>query len=128
MMTGSPMHVFICWSGRRSRRLAEAVANGWLPAMFGAHVTSFVSFANIEAGEGWYDRVVAELGKADAAILCLTPENLRSPWLHFESGMVSRLGKGIVFTFFLGANAGQIEDPLKQIQVTLTTESDARKL
>jgi hypothetical protein len=122
------MHVFICWSGRRSRRLAQAVATGWLPAMFGDHATSFVSFANIEAGEGWYDRVLAELGNADAAILCLTPENLRSPWLHFESGMASRLGKGVVFTFFLGADAGQIQDPLKQIQVTLTTESDAHKL
>src|SRR5436190_13243492 len=109
------MHVFICWSGRRSRRLASAVATDWLPKLFGASVTSFVSFANIEKGEGWYDRVVAELDRADAAILCLTPENLRSPWLHFESGMVSRLSKGKVFTFFLGADASQIEDPLKQI-------------
>ena len=85
------MHVFICWSGRRSRRVAEAIAGQWLPEIFGTKVTSFVSFADIEKGEGWFDRLVAELGKADAAVLCLTPENLASPWMHFESGMVSRL-------------------------------------
>ena len=77
--------------------------------MFGDNVTSFVSYANIEAGERWFDRLVIELGKADAAIICLTPENLRSPWLHFESGMVFRLGKGILFTFFLGTDAGTIQ-------------------
>ena len=73
------MHVFICWSGRRSRRLAEAVAGTWLPTMVGNGVSSFVSFANIEKGEDWYDRVAAELSKADAAVLCLTPENLCAP-------------------------------------------------
>jgi hypothetical protein len=122
------MHVFICWSGRRSRRLANALAADWLPKVFGTSVTSFVSFANIEKGEGWYDRVVVELERADAAILCLTPENLRSPWLHFESGMMSRLSRGKVFTLFLGADASRIEDPLKQIQVTLTTEADVKQL
>jgi hypothetical protein len=96
--------------------------------MFGDNVTSFVSYANIEASERWFDRLVIELGKADAAIICLTPENLRSPWLHFESGMVSRLGKGILFTFFLGTDAGTIQDPLKQIQVMLSTESDTKRL
>jgi hypothetical protein len=95
--------------------------------MFGDNVTSFVSYANIEAGERWFDRLVIELGKADAAIICLTPENLRSPWLHFESGMVSRL-KGILFTYFLGTDAGTIQDPLKQIQVMLSTESDTKRL
>ena len=122
------MHVFICWSGRRSRRIAEALASRWLPRIFGVKVTSFVSYANIEAGERWFDRLVVELGKADAGIICLTPENLRSPWLHFESGMVSRLGKGTLFTFFLGTDAGTIQDPLKQIQVMLSTESDTKRL
>ena len=96
--------------------------------MFGDNVTSFVSYANIEAGERWFDRLVIELGKAEAAIICLTPENLRSPWLHFESGMVSRLGKGILFTYFLGTDAGAIQDPLKQIQVMLSMESDTKRL
>jgi len=122
------VHVFICWSGRRSRRVAKAIAGQWLPEMFQTKVTSFASFTDIEKGEGWFDRLVAELGKADAAVLCLTPENLASPWMHFESGMVSRLGKGIVFTFFLGSDAGKIQDPLKQIQVTVSTEPDTKRL
>jgi hypothetical protein len=122
------MHVFICWSGRRSRRIAEAFDGHWLREVLGAGVTSFVSFEDIEKGEGWFDRLLTELGKADAALLCLTPENLASPWMHFEAGMVSRLGRGRVFTWFLGTEAGRIQDPLKQIQVTVSTEADTARL
>ena len=122
------MHVFICWSGRRSRRIAEAFASHWLTGVLGDRVTSFVSFADIEKGEGWFERLLMELGRSDAALLCLTPENLASPWMHFESGMVSRMGKGRVFTYFLGTDAGKVQDPLKQIQVTVCTESDTTKL
>jgi hypothetical protein len=122
------MHVFICWSGRRSRRIAEAFSSQWLPAVLGDTVTSFVSFADIEKGEGWFDRLLTELSKADAALLCLTPENIASPWMHFESGMVARMGRGTVFTYFLGTDAGKIQDPLKQIQVTVSTEIDTNRL
>ena len=108
--------------------MAEAFDGEWLPAVLGRQVTSFLSFADIEKGEGWFDRLLNELGKADAALLCLTPENVDSPWMHFESGMVSRMGRGKVFTYFLGTDASQIKDPLKQIQVTLSTESDTEKL
>ena len=122
------MHVFICWSGRRSRRIAEAFATQWLPANLGDRVSSFVSFSDIEKGEGWFERVLAELVKADAALLCLTPENLSSPWMHFESGMVARMGNGRVFTYFLGADARTVQDPLKQIQVTVATKLDTERL
>jgi hypothetical protein len=108
--------------------VAEAFASEWLPSVLGDTVTSFVSFADIEKGEGWFERLLTELGRSDAALLCLTPENLTSPWMHFESGMVSRMGKGRVFTYFLGTDAAKVQDPLKQIQVTVSTESDTRKL
>jgi hypothetical protein len=100
------MHVFICWSGRRSRRLAEAFASQWLAGVLGDRVTSFLSFADIEKGEGWFERLLAELGKADAALLCLTPENLASPWMHFESGMVSRMGRGVLPHWELSRDCG----------------------
>jgi hypothetical protein len=37
-----------------------------LPAVLGKQVTSFLSFADIEKGEGWFDILLNELGKADA--------------------------------------------------------------
>ena len=87
------MHLFICWSGRRSRRMAEAFDSQWLPKVFGGRITSFVSFADIEKGEGWFERLLTELGKADAALVCLTPENLASPWMHFEAAWRRAWGK-----------------------------------
>ena len=122
------MHVFICWSGRRSRRIAEAFDGQWLAGVLGDRVTSFLSFEDIRKGEGWFERLLKELEKADAALLCLTPENLGSAWMHFEAGMVSRMGRGRVFTYFLGADPGRVQDPLKQIQVTLATEADTARL
>jgi hypothetical protein len=108
--------------------MAEAFDSQWLPRVFGGRITSFVSFADIEKGEGWFERLLTELGNADAALVCLTPENLASPWMHFESGMVSRMGKGRVFTYFLGTEARTVRDPLKQIQLTVATELDTKGL
>jgi hypothetical protein len=109
------MHVFICWSGPRSHQVAQAIQETWLPVILGDKVTSFLSSANIRPGEGWFDRLLEELGRTEVAIVCLTPENLASPWMHFEAGMVSRMGRGRVFTYFLGTEAGGVRDPLAQI-------------
>jgi hypothetical protein len=120
------MHVFICWSGRRSERLARAMNDQWLPQLLGDRVSSFVSFADIERGERWFDRLLVELREADAAIVCLTPENLDSRWMHFEAGMV--YGRAAVFPVFLGEATGQIADPLEAVQATASTRAAMAQL
>ena len=120
------MHVFICWSGQRSGRLARALHEQWLPALLGDRVSSFVSFSDIERGERWFDRLLVELRKADAAIVCLTPENLDSRWMHFEAGMV--YGHAHVFPYFLGEQTGQVQDPLNGVQATATTMAATAQL
>jgi hypothetical protein len=116
-----PMHVFICWSGQRSGRLARALHEQWLPTLLDDLVSSFVSSSDIERGERWFDRLLDELRKAEAAIVCLTPENLDSRWMHFEAGMV--YGHAHVFPYFLGEETGQIQDPLSGVQATATSAS-----
>ena len=120
------MHVFICWSGPRSGRLARALHEQWLPTLLGDRVSSFVSFSDIERGERWFDRLLDELRKAEAAIVCLTPENLDSRWMHFEAGMV--YGRAHVFPYFLGEETGQIEDPLNGVQATAATRTATAQL
>jgi hypothetical protein len=89
-------------------------------------VGCFVS-SDIEKGEGWFDRLLRELRHCHAALLCVTPENLSSTWMHFEAGMVLRMAKARVFTYYLGRKAG-VDDPFRQLQVTVCTRDDTRKL
>src|SRR5262245_40128915 len=85
------MSVFICWSGTQSKKLAEAVK-----ALLEATVPSlkrekavFIS-GNIDKGVNWFDSIITNLKGSKAGIVCLTPENLSSPWLHFEAGALAR--------------------------------------
>jgi hypothetical protein len=78
------MSVFICWSGERSFAVAKAVqelleANG---------VPVFLS-DEIEKGTAWFASILDRLRRAKAGIVCLTPENLQSPWMHFEAGALA---------------------------------------
>jgi ribosome-binding protein aMBF1 (putative translation factor) len=61
-------------------------------------------------------------------ILCLTPANLHSRWIHFEAGAVSRLDQGRVSALLLEVSPTQIEFPLQQFQHTRLTKRDVWQL
>src|SRR5262245_30691892 len=108
------MHVFICWSGGRSKAIAAALYE-WLPTVLGAEITCDVSMS-LEPGTEWFPKLLGALEKADAAIVCLTPENLAAAWMHFESGMVFRAGKGRVFPYAVALQLERINAPLNAYQ------------
>lgn len=74
------MNVFISWSGRISKKYAK-VLNGNLPC-FNHNLKCFYS-PDIPCGEGYYNSIIDEANKADIIIVCLTPENIKSPWINF---------------------------------------------
>ncbi|HEX6731260.1 MAG TPA: hypothetical protein VF074_14645, partial [Pyrinomonadaceae bacterium] len=80
------MSVFICWSGTRSHEIAKAVEK-LLKDMKVPRV--FVS-DHIEKGAAWFDTILVELQESQVGIVCLTSENLGSPWMHFEAGALAR--------------------------------------
>jgi hypothetical protein len=43
-----------------------------------------------EAGTLWDEVLTTELNASNFGILCLTPENLKSRWMHFEAGAISK--------------------------------------
>ncbi len=83
------MDVFITWSGDTSRRIA-AVLREWLPNIMQA-VKPFMSEEDIRKGRRWFEEIGAKLSKTEFGILCLTHDNTRSPWIHFEAGALSKL-------------------------------------
>jgi hypothetical protein len=119
--------VFISWSAERSRYVAEAL-RGWLPVVLQA-VDPWMSAAGVEKGSRWESEISARLDQADVGIICLTAENLNSPWLLFEAGALSKkLGKSRVCTYLLELAPAQVPQPLGMFQHTVIGKDETRKL
>src|SRR5258705_12105319 len=82
------MKIFISWSGSRSHKLANQL-RAWLPHVI-QNIEPFMSSGDIATGARWRTNVSSELEKCNFGIICLTPENLRAPWIHFEAGALSK--------------------------------------
>lgn len=120
------MKLFICWSGTRSKAVAELFYE-WLPTVVQS-VEPFVS-TEIEKGAAWFSRLRGELDKSDAGLICLTPENLQAPWLLFESGAISRsFDRPLACTFLFGLRPAELRKPLSEFQATEANREDVSKL
>ena len=118
------MKVFICWSGRRSKQLAE-VLHKWLPRVVKGLAPTYSP--DISKGELWFDSINRELNRAQAGIVCLTPENMEAAWIHFEAGALFRETMKI-FTLLYRVPPGSLRGPLSHFQGTEATRGDLWKL
>ncbi len=50
----------------------------------------FMSAHDLEPGERWADRLDKELLETFFGVVCLTPENLTSTWIHYECGALRK--------------------------------------
>lgn len=109
------MKVFISWSGERSHALADAL-HDWMPLVL-HYVEPWLSQADIEAGQRWADQVAKELEACNFGILCVTHENVSSPWVLFEAGALAKSMQGSrVIPLLLGLEFRDITGPLAQFQ------------
>ena len=102
--------VFLCWSKDRSKAIAE----GWarlLPEIAGGKPTLSTEF---QKGRDWSTALRNDLDEAKTGIVFLTPENVASPWIHFEAGaLATAVGSrnGEVFTYIYGFDPASLLDP-----------------
>jgi len=82
------MEVFIIWSGPRSKVVAVALRN-CLPDVMHA-CEPWISSEDIHAGARGSPELAAQLEQTQFAVICLTPDNLDAPWIHFEAGAASK--------------------------------------
>jgi hypothetical protein len=121
------MKVFISWSGERSKTIALALRE-WLPEVIQA-LTPWMSDEDIDKGTRWSPKIAGELEQIKAGIICVTPENVTSPWLNFESGALAKtVTDTFVCPFVLGMTKTQLTGPLSQFQITVADEADTQKL
>ena len=114
------LRVFISWSGERSRALAIALRD-WLPLVL-HYVEPWLSEADIEAGERWAQSVAKELAASNFGIVCVTSENVNSPWVLFEAGALTKsLETSRVIPLLLDLEFSDISGPLAQFQAKKLT-------
>jgi hypothetical protein len=119
------MKIFISWSGKHSRLVASAL-NVWLPQVIPA-VKPFYS-PKIKKGVFWSKAIAAELKGTSFGIICLTPDNLDSPWIHYEAGALSKTQGAMIWTFLHGLQHKEIPSPLGEFQSTVAEKGDVRQL
>ena len=77
-----------------------------------ANLDVFVSH-EIGLGDDWKRFIDKKLINAEMGLLILTPENVNSPWVLFESGTIYKTGR--LFPFLCGRDKGNIEGPFQGI-------------
>lgn len=116
------MKVFISWSGSRSKDLANALRQ-WLPMVL-QYVEPWVSDKDISAGERWAQAIAGELEVSNFGIICITPENLNSEWILFESGALSKsMLDAKVIPLLFGLELSDLSGPLSQFQAQKVEET-----
>lgn len=109
------MKIFISWSGERSETLAKAL-HEWLPLVL-HYVEPWLSKSDIQAGDRWSIEVAKGLESCNFGVLCITRENLMSPWILFEAGALAKsMEEGRVIPLLLDLDFKEISGPLAQFQ------------
>jgi len=119
------MKVFLSWSGAKSRSVAEAL-HAWLPQVIQA-VDPFLS-GEIDKGIRWSNEIDDALEGTRFGILCLTRENLVSPWILYEAGALSKTKDAFIWTLLVGLTPANVEPPLAKFQHTVAEKADFRRL
>jgi hypothetical protein len=121
------MKLFISWSGERSRAVAEAL-RGWIPDVIQA-VQPWMSSEDIDPGSRWSTEINKEMETTKFGIVCITPENLDSAWLLFESGALAKtIESTFVCPYLIGLDSKSLKGPLNQFQAVQAHQDDTYAL
>ena len=121
------MKVFISWSGEPSRRVADLLRK-YLPCMI-QDLVPFMSQHDLASGGKWSEQLSKELDQSNFGIVCLTPDNLQSPWILFEAGALTKHVEGRACCLLLRSlGAADVSGPLSQFQNRVFSYEGFQKL
>jgi hypothetical protein len=106
----------------------------WLPAVIQS-IDPFMSKDDIEVGSQWFDAIGRKLRESTFVIICVTPDNHQSTWLHFEAGAIgmartddeSPEPAGVV-PYLLALEPGELKPPLSLYQAVPSTKDETFRL
>ena len=115
------MRIFVIWSGNRSKKIAEAAVTLLEGTAEGAKI--FVSSRDLKPGRRWEDELSKNLREANIGIVCFTPDNLNSRWMHFEAGMIAKMPQHRILPLL--ADVNEIKGPLSGFMSTDAKDKEA---
>jgi hypothetical protein len=122
------LKLFISWSGQQSHQIASFFRD-WLPYIF-SNIEPFVSAEDISKGARWSDDIAQKLYEADFGLICITKQNMHSPWLNFEAGALSKSitdkTNSKVCPFLMGIKPEELIGPLQQFQAVQYDKADIK--
>jgi hypothetical protein len=83
----------------------------------------WMSESDVGKGARWRSEIEQTLEASLAGVIVLTPDNLKSPWLLFEAGALSKKSQR-VYTYLFGLEKNQAHEPLSQFQSTSANRED----
>jgi hypothetical protein len=117
------MKVFISWSGDLSKAIAQLLSQ-WIKGVVQA-TEPFISTEDIEKGVRWFEDIASQLADSSVGIICLTSDNLNSPWILFEAGALSKgIGKSRVCTLLINVTHSNVRPPLSHFNGTIIERND----
>jgi hypothetical protein len=91
-----------------------------------------MSDTDIAAGDVWFDQIGANLAESRFAIICVTPDNVGSTWLHFEAGAIGMTSDGhvrsAVVPYLVGLQATDLAPPLSLFQSVVADKEGTLRL
>jgi hypothetical protein len=110
--------IFISWSGSVSQAVAHSLKD-WLKEFLSEDIEPWVSSRDIDSGSIWINNFLTELKSCSIGIICLTPDNLISPYLHFEAGalLAKEIDKSRVCVLLYDLKKEDVKDPLNMFQL-----------
>jgi hypothetical protein len=119
------MKIFISWSGDKSKDVAKYLKS-WIEQIIQA-AEPWIS-VDIDKGKKWNVEIVNELSESRVGIICITRDNLNSPWILFEAGALSKASDSYVCTFLIDITPTDLTGPLSIFQATRFNKEDIFKL
>ncbi len=121
------MKIFLSWSGPLSHSIAIELRD-WLLGVL-QFTEPYVSSEDIEKGGKWSNDILSGLETSLFGIICVTRDNMNSPWLNFEAGALANSIANInVSPFLLDIDSSELKGPLGLFQFTEYTKPEVLKL
>lgn len=121
------MRIFISWSGERSRVVAEALSR-FIPIVL-QRARVYLADTMLEAGADWRTAITDAIRKSNFGISCLTKDNINSPWLAYEFGVMSlALEPTHLFPLLIDLSYADLVGPMASFQASRLEQSDMRRL
>lgn len=112
------MNVFISWSGELSQKVGK-ILNQWIPNVL-PEVEIRFSPDSINKGDVWFNDINFQLSETGFGILVLTKQNITSPWIHYEAGILSKgLSWHCVCPFLVNLKTTDLKPPLSNFNCAL---------